>query len=136
MLRELVDQYKQLLEKGDTIAVIEQFYDDEIYQLENDEETIVGKQRLLELERQSLEKVRDLIFRVPTIVVDEEQQIVMGEMMITFYHKTGGLRFLKEAFLQHWENGKIVKQQFYYRGIRSAEGPGKSKNDPRQTPQA
>jgi hypothetical protein len=132
MLREQVDQYKQLLEQGDTIAVIEQFYHDDIYQLENDEETIVGKQRLLELERQSLEKVRDLILRVPTIVVDEEQQIVMGEMMITFYHKTGGLRFLKEAFVQQWENGKIVKQQFYYRAIRSAEAPGKGPDHPRQ----
>lgn len=125
MLRELVEQYKQLLEQGDTIAVIERFYDDNIYQLENDEETITGKQRLLELERQSLEKVNDLIYRIPTLVVDEEQQLVMGEMMITFYHKTGGLRFLREAFILHWENGKIVKQQFYYRGIRSAEGPGK-----------
>jgi hypothetical protein len=125
MLQELVDQYKQLLEQGDTIAVIERFYDDNIYQLENDEETIVGKQRLLELEKQSLEKVNELIYRVLTLVVDEEQQLAMGEMMITFYHKTGGLRFLKEAFVQHWENGKIVKQQFYYRGIRSAEGPGK-----------
>ncbi|HEY1166529.1 MAG TPA: nuclear transport factor 2 family protein [Chitinophaga sp.] len=131
MLRELVDQYKQLLEQGDTIAVIEQFYDDNIYQLENDEETIVGKQRLLDLERQSLEKVNELILRVPTLVVDEEQQVVMGEMMITFYHKTGGLRFLKEAFIQHWENGRIVKQQFYYRGIRSAEGPGKGVNSTR-----
>jgi hypothetical protein len=129
MLRELADQYKQLLEQGNTIAVIEQFYDDNIYQLENDEETIVGKQRLLELERQSLEKVNELIFRIPTLVVDEEQQVVMGEMMITFYHKTGGLRFLKEAFVQHWEQGKIVKQQFYYRGIRSAEGPGKGANN-------
>jgi len=131
MLRELVDRYKQLLEQGDTIAVIEQFYDDNIYQLENDEETIVGKQRLLDLERQSLEKVNELILRIPTLVVDEEQQVVMGEMMITFYHKTGGLRFLKEAFIQHWENGRIVKQQFYYRGIRSAEGPGKGVNNTR-----
>jgi hypothetical protein len=131
MLRELADRYKQLLEQSDTIAVIEQFYDDNIYQLENDEETIVGKQRLLDLERQSLEKVNELIFRIPTLVVDEEQQVVMGEMMITFYHKTGGLRFLKEAFVQHWENGKIVKQQFYYRGIRSAEGPGKETKNSR-----
>ena len=131
MLRELVDQYKQLLEQGDTIAVIEQFYDENIYQLENDEETIVGKQRLLDLEKQSLEKVNELILRIPTLVVDEEQQVVMGEMMITFYHKTGGLRFLKEALIQHWENGRIVKQQFYYRGIRSAEGPGKGVNNTR-----
>ncbi|WP_298739359.1 nuclear transport factor 2 family protein [uncultured Chitinophaga sp.] len=129
MLRELADQYKQLLEQGNTIAVIERFYDDDIYQLENDEETIIGKQRLLELEKQSLEKVNELIFRIPTLVVDEEHQVVMGEMMITFYHKTGGLRFLKEAFVQHWENGRIVKQQFYYRGIRSAEGPGKAVNN-------
>jgi len=123
MLRELAAQYRELLEKGETIAVIEQFYDDNIMQLENDEHTIVGKQRLLELEKQSLAKVNELIFRIPTMVVDEEQQLVMGEMMVTFYHKTGGLRFLKEAFVQHWENGKIVRQHFYYRGIRNAEGP-------------
>ncbi|GAA0531992.1 nuclear transport factor 2-like protein [Chitinophaga japonensis] len=127
MLRELAAQYKELLEKGETIAVIEQFYDDNIMQLENDEDSIVGKQRLLELERQSLAKVNELIFRIPTLVVDEAQQIVMGEMMVTFYHKTGGLRFLKEAFVQHWENGKIVRQQFYYRGIRNAESPAPKK---------
>ncbi len=124
MLKQQAQQYKELLEKGDTIAVIEQFYDDNIHQLENDEKAINGKQRLLELERQSLQQITNLIFRIPVIVVDEEQQIVMGEMMVTFHHKTEGLRYLREAFLQQWENGKIIRQQFYYRGIRGATGPG------------
>ncbi len=107
MLRELVEEYKQLLEQGDTVAVIERFYDDNIHQLENDEVTIVGKQRLLELEKQSLEKVNELILRIPSLVVDEEQQLVMGEMMITFYHKTSGLRFLKRGLyttLGEWQD--------------------------------
>lgn len=130
MLQQDAQAYKQLLEAGNTIAVIEQYYDDNIYQQENDEETIRGKQRLLNLEQQSLEKIDQLVIRVPTLVVDEAQQIVMGEMMITFYHKTDGLKFLKEAFLQHWENGKIIKQQFYYRAIRGAAGPG---NNSKQT---
>lgn len=113
-----------MLESGNTLAVIEQYYAEDIYQQENDEETIRGRQRLLELEKQSLEKIRELVIRIPTLLVDEGQQLVMGEMMITFYHKTEGLKYLKEAFLQQWENGKIVKQQFYYRGIRGAAGLG------------
>jgi hypothetical protein len=124
MLQQQVQAYKQLLESGNTLAVIEQYYADDIYQQENDEETIRGRQRLLDLEKQSLEKIRELVIRIPTLLVDEAQQLVMGEMMITFYHKTEGLKYLKEAFLQQWENGKIVKQQFYYWGIRGAAGPG------------
>ncbi|HEU4555251.1 MAG TPA: hypothetical protein VFS25_20550 [Chitinophaga sp.] len=124
MLQQQVQAYKQLLESGNTLAVIEQYYADDIYQQENDEETIRGRQRLLDLEKQSLERVLELVIRIPTLLVDEAQQLVMGEMMITFYHKTEGLKYLKEAFLQQWENGKIVRQQFYYRGIRGATGPG------------
>jgi hypothetical protein len=53
--------------------------------------------------------------KIPTWLVDEEQGLAMGEMVIHFDSKKKGTQVLTEAFLQRWENGKIVFQKFYYK---------------------
>jgi hypothetical protein len=116
-LTNLVDQYRQLLESGENLAVIEAFYDEGIVQVENDEHPVTGRETLRHLEVQNLAKVTACQQRIVTLVVDERQGLVMGEMTIAFIGKASGSRQLNQAFVQHWRGGKIVYQRFYYGGF-------------------
>jgi len=42
----------------------------------------------------------------------------MGEMNISFDSKRHGRKKLHEAFVQHWKDGKIEYQKFYYKEIQ------------------
>ena len=116
---DLVMKYKQLVEKGDSIGVIDRFYDDEIIQVENNEPAIQGKKRLLELEKASIERVYSFDLQISSIIIDEEQKKVMGEMLVKFNSKKDGKRKFNEAFVQQWENEKIKYQRFYYGAIEA-----------------
>jgi hypothetical protein len=116
---DLVMKYKQLVEKGDSIGVIDRFYDDEIMQVENNEPAIQGKKRLLELEKASIERVYSFELQISSIIIDEEQKKVMGEMLVKFNSKKDGKRKFHEAFVQQWENEKIKYQRFYYGAIEA-----------------
>jgi hypothetical protein len=113
-----------LLENGENLAVIDALYDERIVQVENDEAPLTGRHTLRQLEMQNLAKVSACQQRITTLLVDERQGIVMGEMTIAFTGKTSGPRKLNQAFVQHWRNGKIVYQRFYYGGFLPDDAPG------------
>ena len=112
-----IDEYKKMIEDEDSIAVINRFYDDDIVQIENNEPPVHGKNKLLELEKASIEKVYSFGLTITSMIIDEPQQKVMGEMFVRFNSKLGGKKKFHEAFVQHWENDKIKYQRFYYGSI-------------------
>ncbi len=122
-LSELVAQYRRLLENGENLALIDAFYDEGIVQVENDEAPVTGKPRLRQLEIQNLDKVTSCRQCITTLLVDESQGVVMGEMTIAFTGKASGPCQLNQAFVQHWRNGKIVYQRFYYGGFLPDDAP-------------
>ncbi len=85
--------------------------------MENDEPPLKGKANCLEMERLNFEKVSSFRQRITTLVIDEAQETVMGEMEIKFESKNHGKKTLNEAFVQKWRDGKIYYQRFYYQGF-------------------
>lgn len=116
-LTECVLQYKQLLEQKANMDVIDTYYDEQIIQIENDQAPIIGRQRLKKMEILNLAKVSALRQHITTLVIDEIQQIVMGEMMIKFANKQEVAKQLNQAFIQKWKDGRIIYQRFYYGGF-------------------
>jgi len=108
-----------MVESGDSIAVINRFYDNDIVQIENNEPPVTGKNKLLELEKASIEKVYSFDLTITSMVIDEPQQKVMGEMFVRFNSKIGGKKKFYEAFVQHWQKDKIKYQRFYYGSIEA-----------------
>ena len=106
--------YQQLLHKGDFLELIERLYDDEMIQIENHAAPVSGKSQLVELEKRNLSGVWEVSVRMVSLVLDEAAEKAMGEMEIKFHSKENGWMYLQEAFIQHWKNGKIVYQRFYY----------------------
>ena len=117
VLSQLVNQYRQLLESGDNLAVIERYYADDIIQIENNEAPTKGKEQILKIEQNNIATVNSFSQKIENLVIDEKQRLVMGEMNISFDSKKYGKKKLNELFIQHWKNEKIIYQKFYYKEI-------------------
>ncbi len=115
---EKVAKYKALMEKGAFLQVIDQYYDETIKQKENTEPAVTGRSTLREMEEKNLDGVHAVELEIISMVIDEEQEMVMGEMLIRFHSKKHGWKKLEEAFVQKWAEGKIINQRFYYHAIQ------------------
>ena len=114
-LKQIVNDYKKLLEQGDNLKLIDLYYDDNIIQIENNEPALLGKNKIKEQEQKNIQGVDWFKQKIKTILVDEQSGVVMGEMLVLFESKKYGTKKLQEAFVQHWLNGKIKYQRFYYK---------------------
>jgi len=121
-MKEQFNQYKHLLEKPgnlavkttDHLAVIEQFYADDIIQIENTAAPIKGKEAIKKMEINNLKGVYSVKTSIENVLMDTETGMVWGEMVIQFDSKKLGKKRVEEAFLQKWVNGKISYLRFYY----------------------
>ncbi len=114
MLKQNFLCFQALIEQGKTLEAIEEWYAEEIVQIENTDEPIRGKNVLRQYEEANLAGVKSLNIKVFSVVIDEVQGLVWGEMGIRFDSKKSGPQQLNEAFIQRWEKGQIIHQQFYY----------------------
>jgi len=95
-----------MVNDGDSISVINRFYDNDIVQIENNEPPVTGKNKLLELEKASIEKVYSFDLTITSMVIDEPQQKVMGEMFEGLTVKLAA----KRNFTKHLcSTGKRIK---------------------------
>jgi hypothetical protein len=117
-LKTSVNEYITLIEQGDYLEAIDRFYDDKIVQIENTNEPLIGKSTLRDNEIKNLDNVHSVEIKTQRVVVDEEQGLVLGEMLMHFDSKKTGRRKLAEAFVQQWQDGKIIEQRFYYKGFQ------------------
>ena len=119
---QLVERKGNLQEKTtDHLAIIENFYADHIVQIENSSVPIEGKLALKNMEIKNLKGVSAVATTVQNYIIDEEKGIIWGEMFIDFQPIEGKKTRIEEAFLQKWENGKIVYQRFYYGAFLTEE---------------
>ncbi|MEZ5039584.1 MAG: nuclear transport factor 2 family protein [Saprospiraceae bacterium] len=117
--KEKIAKYRALMEKGAFLQIIDEFYHEDIRQIENNEPAIEGKLSLREMEEKTLEGVHSVELEISSLVADEDQQMVMGEMLIHFHSKKHGWKRLREAFVQQWKEDKIIYQRFYYKEIEN-----------------
>ena len=114
---EKVASYKALMEKGAFLQVIDKYYHEAVKQKENNEPSVQGRSTLRAMEVKNLNGVHAVELEILSMVVDDEQEMVMGEMLIRFHSKKHGWKKLQEAFVQQWKEGKIIYQRFYYHTI-------------------
>lgn len=120
-MKHYVDTFVNLLETGRFLEAIDTFYHDDIIQVENYQASVKGKQRLKQIEIDNLDRVSEVSCKVLSYVVDEGKNLVMGEMYIEFTSINMGKMLLEEAFIQRWDEGKILYQRFYYKDFQHIE---------------
>ena len=113
--KDVVAEFKLLLENTPSLEMMDLYYADDIIQVENNDKPIVGKKKLMKLEKENLSKVTWHKESIKTMLIDSRKQIVMGEMIIQYETLDKKKKKFEEAFIQHWEDGKIKYQKFYFK---------------------
>jgi ketosteroid isomerase-like protein len=103
----------ELVEQGKFLEAIEKFYAPEATMQENFGPVRAGLPALLENERQVLARTPSIrLERVGSVVVEGDRATINWVFLMTY--APGRTMRLDEIACQVWENGKIVKERFYY----------------------
>lgn len=112
-LKEKISHLNQLILEGKALDGFELYYDDEVVMQENAAEPTVGKDANRKREHEFFGSITD--FRGAAV-----EGVAVGDSITTviwhfdYTHKDWGVRNYKQVSVQHWKDGKIVKEQFFY----------------------
>jgi ketosteroid isomerase-like protein len=111
--RERVEQLIALVERGEYVKAIEDFYHADASMQENGLPPRVGRQTLVEHERAVLAGLKKMrTRRVETFLVDGDRVVINWVFEMT--GQDGTVRQLDELALQTWNGDRIAKERFFY----------------------
>lgn len=114
VLDDLVLQLNQLIISGETIEAMERFYAENVTMQENDDSPRVGKLVCLEHEKSMLFSVKSLKSTLLNQAIDHQNQVVFSEWKFEFTNHKDKTSILQEISVQHWQEGQIQHEKFYY----------------------
>lgn len=116
-LKKKVNALNQLIIHGETIKAIEIYYSDDIEMQENDDIPKKGKTVCIHTERNNLQKVKNVESILLNQALDEEINVVFSEWKFLVTYKDNSKFVLTEVSVQHWLDGQIAKEKFYYKNF-------------------
>jgi len=117
-LEEKVNALNKLIISGDTIKAMETFYSEDIEMQENEDTSRKGKSICIDIERNNLQRVKSVESNLLNQAIDEEKNVVFSEWGFLVTYKDNNKYMVTEISVQHWLNGQIVKEKFYYKSFR------------------
>jgi len=111
--RQRVQEFISLVERGEYVRAIEDFYHPGASMQENGLPPRVGRQTLVEHERAVLAGLRGMrTRRVEAFLVDGDRVVINWVFEMT--GQDGRTRTLDELALQSWDGDRIAAERFYY----------------------
>ena len=112
-LKEKISHLNSLVLEGKALDAFEMYYHDDVIMQENEMTPTVGKEANRLREQQFFSGIVD--FRgasVLDLAIDENVSFVKWHYDYT--HKDLGERKFVQVSVQHWKDGKIIREQFFY----------------------
>ena len=112
-LKEKINELNQMVLNGKALDAFEHFYHDQVVMQENESTPTIGKDANREREIEFFNNITE--FRgahVQDVTIGEDVTMVVWQYDYT--HKQWGERNYKQVSVQHWLDGKIIKEQFFY----------------------
>jgi hypothetical protein len=112
-LKEKITELNNLVLSGKALDAFEKFYHKDVVMQENDGAPTVGKAANLEREKEFFGNIAE--FRgaeVKALAIGDDVTTVIWSYDYT--HKEWGVRKYTQASVQHWHEGQIVREQFFY----------------------
>ena len=112
-IHKYLEDLNQRVLQGNAMEAFEKYYHEEVVMQENEHPPMVGKAANREREEDFFSKITD--FRgaqVKGMAVNGDISFVIWEYDYT--HAEWGERQYTQVSVQHWKDGKIIKEQFFY----------------------
>lgn len=116
--REALVQFVRLIEGGNSLDAMRQFYSPEVVVFENRELARAGVGACLAYEQKALAALSEpLHAKALSLALDEQSGTSFVEWLIRFTGNDGRPMRLEQVAVQKWERGRIVQERFYYEGL-------------------
>jgi len=112
-IKEKITELNQLVLGGKSLEAFDKFYHNDVQMQENENVPTVGKPANRKREEEFFSNISE--FRGA-----EVRGITLGENLSTviwhydYTHKEWGTRNYTQVSVQHWKDGLIIKEQFFY----------------------
>jgi hypothetical protein len=117
-LTENVARFCALLECGETVSAIEQYYGTDVCVFENRELARAGRAQCIAHEREALLRLREAPrFKLQRSAINEATQVAFLEYTVRFVSASGRPMRLEQVSVQSWEGDRISNERFYYEGV-------------------
>ncbi|MEM8562797.1 MAG: nuclear transport factor 2 family protein [Pseudomonadota bacterium] len=111
--RHRVQEFVDALVNGDHAEAIAAFYHERASLQENDQDPIVGRDKLVQREQASLDRLSHMVTHRPAFILVDEDSVVI-EWRFDATDKNGTTRRLNEISLQKWRGNRIASERFVY----------------------
>ncbi len=117
-LRRSLEEFVSLVESGQSVRAMEQFYAEDVLMFENRELARAGRDACIAYERAQLsgqpEPPRAKAIKV---AANPHAGVCFVEWVIRFHSSSGRPMRLEEVAVQKWSDGTIIEERFYYDGF-------------------
>ena len=108
-----IQELNALVLDGKMMEAFERFYHEDVQMQENENAPVIGKKANRERELEFLSNVSE--FRNASVEgVAANGNISFVIWNYDYTHKQWGKRTYRQVSVQHWKDGQIVKEQFFY----------------------
>ncbi|HEX2533106.1 MAG TPA: SnoaL-like domain-containing protein [Chitinophagaceae bacterium] len=112
-LQQKIRHLNQLILEGKALDGFELYYDDRVVMQENEQPPTIGKEANRLREQDFFSSITE--FRGAQVLdVAVGEGVTMVTWQYDYTHKDWGERRYKQVSVQHWEGGKIIREQFFY----------------------
>ena len=112
-LKEKIIELNALVLAGKALDAFEKFYHDHVVMQENESKPTIGKDANRQRELEFYDNISEFRgARVQDVSIGDDVTMVVWHYDYT--HKQWGERNYKQVSVQHWLEGKIIKEQFFY----------------------
>ena len=112
-IKEKINHLNQLILEGKALEGFDLYYDDEVVMQENENPATVGKEVNRQREIEFFGSITE--FRgAKALDIAVGENISYVKWHYDYTHKDWGIRKYTQVSVQHWKDGKIVKEQFFY----------------------
>ncbi|MBL0740326.1 nuclear transport factor 2 family protein [Chryseolinea lacunae] len=112
-IKDKLADLNQLVVSGNLLEAFEKYYHDDVQMQENANAPTVGKAANRLREQEFIGNIAE--FRSATVhglATDNNISFVIWHYDYT--HKEWGVKNYTQVSVQHWQDGKIIKEHFYY----------------------
>lgn len=114
-LKQNITTLNDMILQGRVMEAFDKFYHDDVVMQENDSPPTIGKAANRRREEEFLSSIVD--FRKEDVLdVAVGDSVTMVRWVLDFTHKDWGDKQYTQVSVQHWADGKIVREQFFYGG--------------------
>jgi hypothetical protein len=113
--KEWVHGLASMIKEGKLLEAFEKYYADDVTMQENNDEPRVGKDVNRKFEETFVNGITE-VHSVEILGVASGDNYSTIETSMDVTHKDWGRIARSQVAVQHWKDGKVVKEKFYYKG--------------------